>query len=168
MFFRTLLTTFSSSFLARCSSSSVLFILLLSWRSERRMEGYNGVEEGYEIRLFFIFDERKQVFTSTPSSLHPHLSSTTVCPLLLVSSTMIFSSSGNSMCTSFLLEPDWTETTAETRCSKAMSGQHLLRAESGRGPERRSGAEAAQAPGFGGTRRLQGPPHGAVIEARPE
>lgn len=35
-----------------------------------------------------------------------HLSSTTVCPLLLVSSTMIFSSSGNNMWTSFLLEPD--------------------------------------------------------------
>lgn len=38
--------------------------------------------------------------------LCPHLSSTTICPLLLVSSMMIFSSSGKSICTSFLLEPD--------------------------------------------------------------
>lgn len=44
-------------------------------------------------------------------ALCPHLSSTTVCPLLLVSSMMIFSSSGKSICTSFLLEPDETGTT---------------------------------------------------------
>lgn len=39
MFFKTLLTILSSSFLARCSSSSVLFILLLSWRDERKRSG---------------------------------------------------------------------------------------------------------------------------------
>lgn len=38
MFFRTLLTILSSSFLALCSSSSVLFILLLSWRRMRERE----------------------------------------------------------------------------------------------------------------------------------
>lgn len=47
------------------------------------------------------------------ASLLPYLSSTTVCPLLLVSSMMIFSSSGKSICTSFRLEPGETGTWVE-------------------------------------------------------
>lgn len=64
------------------------------------------------------------VLVHTPRSLLSHLSSTTVCPLLLVSSTIIFSSSGNNMCTSFLLEPDWTIKVSLTNGSSAVH-EHL-------------------------------------------
>lgn len=55
------------------------------------------------------------------ASLLPYLSSTTVCPLLLVSSMMIFSSSGKSICTSFLLEPDETGTSVKRINSSALT-----------------------------------------------
>lgn len=60
MFFRTLLTILSSSFLARCSSSSVLFILLLSWRRMRE-RGTSGRMEGwYEIFFFFAWAKKNR------------------------------------------------------------------------------------------------------------